>query len=746
MINTIELKDDETLLKLDYDFAGGRPTDLTIDCSDGALVQAYGVVGFTVDEEIVPLFGLKDGVLQLPRFIWSHYHTILCRIKAENSTAISFSDKPFFGRRPEAERFDGKQRFAVSDVKITPTAFSLQEAQYFLSRPQDDLRMVATVTPDRVVAGSTTNFVFEVTMDEDGLNAGGEIHLFPHFSSWSKPSVTKKDIDVVSESPVDFEADTFALHWGGRSDTLRIKLTKGQLRKGDVVRVSYHGADGGITVQPFSTMKPIVFRLFVDRFGNGNMMPLATDQCPKLEVLPGEAATLRFKAPMQVHPGKPFEAAALVLDEHHNPVSDVSPTIEIYLDGAIRLTAKVAVNGRGAFDRLVIDTPGMHYLEARADGLTKAIQPVNCAEAHDMHTYFGALHVHTEVSDGEGTPDQCYDYARNVGLLDVCVVMDHAWEIFMHHRNEERGRFQGVIETAQNHLDEGRFVTLPGYEWMGRSGHINIYFPDNKTDIPKLIDVGIRSDNPIKNNADFFDALKNTECVLIPHTSHGIDWRDFEGAPIVAVELYAMWGYSEFKDGNGANAGLKSGLQFSFVGGSDAHHGRAGQCGRLSKYKMLHHKEGFAAIMAPSLTRSDIYAALKKGQTYATTGERMYVDFRLNGLVPENDREWEGPETLTFTAVIGGTTPIERIELIHDGEVIHTAQGNHIIETYEHTLSRKDLSTGAHYFYVRVTQTSGDQAWASPFYVKAVQSRHHKPPPPIQCHSAPVSATDSSVC
>jgi len=40
--------------------------------------------------------------------------------------------------------------------------------------------------------------------------------------------------------------------------------------------------------------------------------------------------------------------------------------------------------------------------------------------------YYGSLHNHTNVSDGTGTPDQAYKYARDVAGLDFFGLADHS--------------------------------------------------------------------------------------------------------------------------------------------------------------------------------------------------------------------------------------------------------------------------------------------------------------------------------
>ncbi|HBF38652.1 MAG TPA: hypothetical protein DDW50_15205, partial [Firmicutes bacterium] len=40
-------------------------------------------------------------------------------------------------------------------------------------------------------------------------------------------------------------------------------------------------------------------------------------------------------------------------------------------------------------------------------------------------TYFGYLHAHTSFSDGSGTPEEAYQYAREIGKLDFFAITDH---------------------------------------------------------------------------------------------------------------------------------------------------------------------------------------------------------------------------------------------------------------------------------------------------------------------------------
>ena len=64
---------------------------------------------------------------------------------------------------------------------------------------------------------------------------------------------------------------------------------------------------------------------------------------------------------------------------------------------------------------------------------------------------------------------------------------------------------------------------------------------------------------------------------------------------------------------------------------------------------------------------------------------------------------------------VGGTANIDTIEIIKNNEVIHTAQGKGWHEKV--TIVDKKPGPKYDYYYVRVTQTDKNLAWASPIWI-----------------------------
>lgn len=110
------------------------------------------------------------------------------------------------------------------------------------------------------------------------------------------------------------------------------------------------------------------------------------------------------------------------------------------------------------------------------------------ARAGAYNLYFGNIHSHTSFSDGQGTPDEAFEMARDVAHLDFWVLSDHA---------EQLGCVQNVPpgttclkewdvthNSARAHTENGKFVAAAAFEWgAGLShGHMNAL---NTKDFPE---------------------------------------------------------------------------------------------------------------------------------------------------------------------------------------------------------------------------------------------------------------------
>lgn len=151
------------------------------------------------------------------------------------------------------------------------------------------------------------------------------------------------------------------------------------------------------------------------------------------------------------------------------------------------------------------------------------------------------------------------------------------------------------------------------------------------------------------------------------------------------------------------------------------------QCGRSM--------EGITAVIADSLERNAIFQAFKNRHTYATTGERILISFKINNAIM-GDEIFLHPDSAMHLAVeVIGTDSIEKIEVLRWDFIDHqySSLGNPIYDTI-HVENPNTITSSfsinniynAHnaLYYVRITQKNrqdkgASMAWTSPIWVNS---------------------------
>lgn len=423
----------------------------------------------------------------------------------------------------------------------------------------------------------------------------------------------------------------------------------------------------------------------------------------------------------------------------------------------------VLATGRGAEVRpgaIALDarTPGwapfeMRPTEAAAgtveaalaeQGLKAQSNPFSCAGEGEEVLLWGDLHQHSTISDGQGSPEENYWYAREVARLDFCAIADH--DIWPHHFTEYE--WATVCEAAKRCNDPGRFVTFLGYEWDASRngyGHMNVYYLVD--DEPAFTSEDGRSDTPEKLFACLAD---RTATVIVHHpaaTKGGwftTDWDHFDTGLEKLAEVYSIWGSSECsrEDGNthpierlgglaaqGAGCfvrdALARGYRVGLIGGSDGHDGRPGRS-RLHRlpadedanaYTAGHgpyYPSGIQGVWATGCTREAIWEAMLARRTYATTGHRPIVRFSINGHPMGSEIDLSDETGCAVSIDVTATAAIDRIEIVRNGACWRTVAG---ASREEHLRVEATRERETDYFYARIVQEDGNAAWTSPIWV-----------------------------
>ena len=345
-------------------------------------------------------------------------------------------------------------------------------------------------------------------------------------------------------------------------------------------------------------------------------------------------------------------------------------------------------------------------------------------------TYFGEIHGHTSFSDGRRPAEFYFRFARDKMKLDFAFIADHDCGNCLPFDSLTPDAWQRLQAVARKFTREGSFVAIPGYEWTWEPdpwtrlngavsargfGHKVVYFRQDVPDIFRAQDR--RHDTP--------DKL--AEALLawggLAHTAHPTPGgRLFEYDPAFdtcfqncemadgAAGPNHRW--TDFRSEEAFVLALKARHHLGIVGGSDTHESLAG-CGAKT------------AVIAPELTRTAIFDALRHRRCYATTRTHLRIAFSIQNHPMGSELLLEGPRpTLLISAT--HSVPLRRVQVLKNG--LHVAhewtdfRQTHL--SWQGTWEDANFRNSA-WYWVRICQAdaNGDGheelAWTSPIWVYA---------------------------
>ena len=308
--------------------------------------------------------------------------------------------------------------------------------------------------------------------------------------------------------------------------------------------------------------------------------------------------------------------------------------------------------------------------------------------------FWGDLHTHTLHSDGRGTVEQAYDFARRVAGLDFAAVSDHAFEIV--------DEMWEVSKSVTKRLNEpGRFVTFNAFEWSGTTpvgGDHNVYF--------------LGDDPPIYRSPLMYDERNYQMDHKAPKVDHVTKLfellrKNFEPGSVLCIP---HWG------GRRGNPKWHDPQVQRLIETFDNHSGNPGH-GCLKPHRDWEKQEiGMAliAVQAEQLTRESIFSAMYNRRVYATSGARIALEFSVGGRPMGSEITSDTAPEIAVGVV--GTAAIERIEIRRDCKTVHV----HELAGESATITWTDPDFDAEkpcLYYVHVVQADGEEAISSPVWV-----------------------------
>lgn len=275
---------------------------------------------------------------------------------------------------------------------------------------------------------------------------------------------------------------------------------------------------------------------------------------------------------------------------------------------------------------------------AKKDGWldgTKATYTFSADNGGDYKTYFGQLHSHTNFSDGVGSVDDAFQYAKNTAKVDFQAVTDHS----NYFDNELAASMNdGSMSTKwvkghqlADQYTDSNFVGIYAYEmtWSNGLGHINTFntpgFETRDASKFEQSDALQQYYATLKQHPDSISQFNH------PGTTFG-DFNDFANYDPDIDKLITM---VEVGNGEGQVRGsgyfpsydyyqraLDKGWHLGPTNNQDNHKGNWGNSNTAR-----------TVVLAKSLTRDNIYDAMRNRRMYATEDNNLQIKYTLNGSV-----------------------------------------------------------------------------------------------------------------
>ena len=467
-------------------------------------------------------------------------------------------------------------------------------------------------------------------------------------------SISTTDNDAV------FETETIMArgpHGGFRAPqpAIAFRLVEGQLDTGSSVTITYGDTSQGgpgIMMPTFESVR-MPLPLYVDLDGSGEWRSLPITPF----VTQGSSvASVHGFAPSVVRPGESFELSVRAEDQYSNRATGQVPAFQVLVDEQVVATTEPG-NSAISLVQMSIDEPGAHWVSIRSlDGRIQGEgNPILVESDPEYGIYWGDTHGHSGYSEGIGTVDAFMRFARDDARLDFVTHSEH--DIWL-----DAGEWELIREATRRYDQPGRFIPYLGWEWTRHTrfgGHHNVLFRNVEDQVPVS---GLSFPVLSSLYAELHERYDANDIVVIPHAHNPGDFRQSDPQLEPLVEIMSMHGSFQWF----MQQYLQHGHQVGVVAASDDHLSRPGYS--APNRDSLAQGGGLGAVMAPRRTRDDLFDAMKASRTYATTGDRMILQFDVNEAGMGERAPYSDSRQIRGRVI--GTAPVRSLTVFRNDEAI----------------------------------------------------------------------------
>lgn len=326
-----------------------------------------------------------------------------------------------------------------------------------------------------------------------------------------------------------------------------------------------------------------------------------------------------------------------------------------------------------------------------------------------LNLYFGNLHSHTSYSDGQKTPKDAYNFAKEVPQMDFLAVTDHA-HYFKQLLQGGKDKFEATKEDARE-SSAATFLSIAGFEWTATGwGHINVYEAPDWTD---------RNESPDLDS--FYSWVESREVLAQfnhPISMFGI-FDDFKYYPeadkyINLIEV----GNGNWSVGDTISPEMFDAVRLAFAKGW--HLGTTiGQDNHKANWGAAN--DSRTAVYSPSLELEYILNSLMERRTYGTEDYNVVVEFSGNGKTLGSIIYDAKSLDLHLTVKETEDDPIEKVIIYSKYGIYKSFDATSNVFEYSEEIP---INSSYEYFFAYILEADGQEVVTTPIWVQSSSNKY----------------------